>query len=337
MCHHADRRPRHVVLLVSDGVRTIDVTTALEVFDRARGLGCAYSVALHAFDEARTVACSSGLRLDVAPASAVDPRPDTLLIPGADSFVTDGVPTDLQQLLRSLAPGVRRLAAVCTGSFALASAGLLEHRRATTHWRHLDTFAARHPSAILDRESVYTRDGEVWTSAGGAAGIDLALALVADDHGADIAAEIAKDMVILSRRMEGHPQISVAARTPRPKHPGLERLTATVNTDPAGDYELDTVAAQLGLSPRHLARLFKAQVGMTLRQYVYEVRLENAVGLMLAGESFHAAARRSGLRYGARVRDHLAAHRTLPPGRRSGPTGLLVDTRGAEAVSVHAG
>lgn len=109
---------------------------------------------------------------------------------------------------------------------------------------------------------------------------------------------------------------------------------ATVAVDPAGHYEMDTVAAQLGLSPRHLARLFKAQVGVTLRQYVYEVRLENAVGLMLAGESFHAAASRSGLRYGARIRDHLEAHRDLPT---RGLSGLLVDSRGAEAVSVNAG
>ena len=89
------------------------------------------------------------------------------------------------------------------------------------------------------------------------------------------------------------------------------------------------------MSARHLARLFKAQVGKTLRQYVYEVRLENAVGLVLAGESFHAAARRSGLRYGASVRDHLEAHRTVPTG--IGAAGLLIDSRGTEAVAVHAG
>lgn len=335
MCHHADHHPRHIVLLVFDGVRTLDVTGALEVFDVARVLGCAYTVALHSCGESRTVRCASGLSLDVAPASALSHRIDTLLVPGSERFVTDDVPVDLRQLIRSHAPGARRIASVCTGSFALASVGLLDGRRATTHWRHLNTFAARYPSAVLDRQSVHTRDGEIWTSAGVAAGIDLALALVADDHGADIAAEIAKEMVVLSRRMEGHPQISVAARTPRPKHPGLERLMATVNANPAGDYELDTVAVQLGLSPRHLARLFKVQVGVTLRQYVYQVRLENAVGLVLAGESFHAAARRSGLRYGARVRDHLAAHQ-MPPDRTRA-TALLVDTRGAEAIPVYAG
>ncbi|KWX66432.1 GlxA family transcriptional regulator, partial [Mycobacterium sp. NAZ190054] len=211
---------------------------------------------------------------------------------------------------RSLAPAARRIASICAGSFALAAAGVLDGRRATTHWRHLDTFAAQFPSTTVEPESVYIHDGKVWTSAGGTAGIDLALAMVADDFGAAVAQEISKEMVVLGRRMEGHPQISAAARTPRPRHPGLERLMATVVVDPAGHYELDTVAAQLGISPRHLARLFKAQVGVTLREYVNRIRLENAVALVLAGESFHAAARRSGLRSGARVRDHLVARRT---------------------------
>lgn len=335
MCHHDRRRLRHIAMVVFDGVRTLDVTGPLEVFDVARRLGCSYTVGIYSTTDSRSIRCSSGLTLDAAPPAALPPTADTLLVPGGDALVNDAVPQGLQQFIRSRAPEVRRIAAVCAGSFALAAVGLLDGRRATTHWRHLDVFAARHPSVTIERESVYTRDGDIWTSAGAAAGIDLALALVADDHGADMAQEISKDLVVLSRRMEGHPQISVAARTPRPKHPELERLMATINTDPAASYELETVATDLGLSPRHLARLFKAQVGMTLRQYVHEVRLENAVGLVLAGESFHAAARRSGLRYCARVRDHLAAHRVLPDD--AAVHGLLVDAGGAESVSVHPG
>ncbi len=333
MCHK--RQPRHIAVLVFDGVRALDVTGPLEVFDVARSLGCAYSVALYSAADAQTVLCSSGLSFDTRPASELTRGIDTLLIPGGTNLVTDAVPQRLQNLIRSLAPDVRRVAAVCAGSFALGSAGLLDGRRATTHWRYLDTFAARHPSARIVRDSVYTHDDDIWTSAGNAAGIDLALALVAEDHGSDVAQEITKEMLLLCRRMEGHPQISVAARTPRPKHPELQRLLATVTADPAANYELDNVAAQVGLSARHLARLFKAQVGTTLRQYVYEVRLENAVSLILAGESFHAAAQRSGLRWGARVRDYLEVHCALPD---SGPTSrLLIDPGGAETVPVHAG
>jgi transcriptional regulator GlxA family with amidase domain len=300
---------RRIAMLVFDGVRTLDVTGPLEVFDVARTQGCDYSVDLYSTADTHSVRCSSGLSLDATPASALVGEIDTLLVPGGECLVADGVARHLERAVRLHAEGARRVAAVCAGSFALAAAGLLEGQRATTHWRYLEAFAARHPSTVLDRDSVFVRDGTVWTSAGGAAGIDLALALVSDDYGADVAQEIAKDMVVLSRRMEGHPQISVAARTPRPRHPELERLLATVNAEPAGHYELERVAAQVGISPRHLSRLFKAQVGVTLRQYVHDVRLENAVGLVLAGESFHAAARRSGLRYGARVRDCLSAAR----------------------------
>lgn len=306
----ADGRSRHIAIVVFDGVRTLDLTGPLEVFDVAQALGCGYSVGLYSSSDATSVRCSSGLAIDATPASAAPPEVDTLLVPGGESLVTGGVPGHLRGAIRAFSRSTRRIASICAGSFALAAAGVLDGRRATTHWRHLDTFSRRYPSTTVERESVYIRDGEIWTSSGGTAGIDLALALVGEDFGPVVAQEISKEMVVLGRRMEGHPQISAAARTPRPKHPELERLMATVVVDPAGHYELETVAAQLGLSPRHLARLFKAQVGVTLREYVNEVRLENAVALVLAGESFHAAARRSGLRSGARVRDHLVARRT---------------------------
>ncbi len=331
----AVHRHPHVAVLVFDGVRALDVTGPLEVFDMARALGFNYTFGLYSTTDAMTIRCASGLTLNASPASELISPIDTLLVPGSESLVSDGVPWHLLRAIRTHAAGARRVASVCAGSFALAAAGVLDGRRATTHWRHLDTFALHHPSALVDRVSVHTRDRSVWTSAGMAAGIDLALALVGDDHGAAVAQEISKEIVVLGRRMEGHPQISVAARTPRPRHPEIDKLLATVNVDPAGHYELDTVAAQFGVSPRHLTRLFKAQVGMTLRQYVHEVRLENAVSLVLAGESFRAAARRSGLHYGASVRDYLAAHRArAQPSTRAR---LLADTCGAEAVSIHAG
>ncbi|AQA03251.1 AraC family transcriptional regulator [Mycobacterium sp. MS1601] len=308
MCHEQDRRPRRIAVLVFDGVRTLDVTGPVEVFDVAKALGCAYDVRLYSTADATTVRCSSGLTFAAIPISELTAEADTLLVPGGECLVAQVIPHHLRRSIETHARTARRIASICAGSFALAATGLLDGRRATTHWRHLDTLAARYPAVRIERESIYTHDGAVWTSAGVAAGIDLALALVSDDHGAAVAQEISKDLVVLSRRMEGHPQISVAARTPRPKHPELERLLATVNSDPAGNYDLDTVAVRIGISPRHLSRLFKAQVGVTLHQYVQEVRLENAVSLVLAGESFHAAARRSGLRDGARVRDHLSAH-----------------------------
>ncbi len=298
---------KHVALLVYDGVRTLDVTGPLEVFDVARSLRCRYSVELYAVTDAATVSCSSGMTLGALPISALTSKLDTLLVPGGECLVAPGPDPRLLAAIRRLSPIARRTASICAGSFALAAAGLHDGVRTTTHWRHIDTFARRHPDAVLDPESVYVRDGDIWSSAGVAAGIDLALALVAEDHGSAIAHEIGKDMVVFSRRLEGHPQLSVSARTPRPKHAGLEHLLQTINAEPARKYTLDKVAADLGVSPRHLARLFRAQVGCTLKEYVVAVRMEGAVGLVLAGESFHAAARRCGMRDGLQLRELLAS------------------------------
>jgi transcriptional regulator GlxA family with amidase domain len=302
-------------MLAFDGVRLMDVAGPLEVFDVAVALGCRYAVGVYAASETTTVRCSSGVTLAVHPRSALPDVPDTLLVPGGECLVRRSAPDDLTSVIRQYAAAARRTASICAGSFALATAGLLDGKRATTHWRHLDLFASRFPSIVVDRTSVYARDGSVWSSAGVVAGVDLALALVAEDYGTAMAHEIGKDMVVFSRRMDGHPQLSVAARTPRPKHPELDRLLQTINAEPARKYTLDSVGRQIGVSPRHLARLFSAQVGTSLREYVLSVRLETAVGLVLSGESFHSAARRAGLRDGSQVRDFLAgeglAHGTL--------------------------
>ena len=298
---------KHVAMLVYDGVRTLDVAGPLEVFDVARSLRCTYTVQLYAVSDAPTVRCSSGMTLSALPISALTSKPDTLMVPGGECLVVPGPDPRLVAAIQRFSPIARRTASICAGSFALAAAGLLDGVRTTTHWRLLDTFARRHPEAVLDPDSVYVRDGDIWSSAGVAAGIDLTLALVAEDHGSAIAHEISKDMVVFSRRLEGHPQLSVSARTPRPKYGGLEHLLQTINAEPARKYTLDKVAADIGVSPRHLARLFRAQVGCTLREYVVAVRMEGAVGLVLAGESFHAAARRCGLRDGSQLRELLAS------------------------------
>jgi len=264
-------------------------------------------VQLYTVADGATVRCSSGMTLGALPISALPSKPDTLVIPGGECLVNPGPDPRLVAAIRRFFPVARRTASICAGSFALAAAGLLDGVRTTTHWRLLDTFARRHPEAVLESESVYVRDGAVWSSAGVAAGIDLALALVADDHGSAIAHEIGKDMVVFSRRLEGHPQLSVSARTPRPRHAGLEHLLQTINAEPARKYTLDKVAADIGVSARHLARLFRSQVGCTLREYVVAVRMESAVGLVLGGESFHTAARRCGLRDGSQLRDLLAS------------------------------
>jgi transcriptional regulator GlxA family with amidase domain len=300
-----------IAVMMFDGVRGLDVTGPLAVFEAARA---DYRTVLHAVTDAEQVRCAEGVSIGVRPLRDLTGRVDTLLVPGGG----DRPPAELVAALGAHAGRAGRVAAVSTGAFALAAAGLLDGRRATTHWRDLDAFADRYPRVLLDRETVHARDGRFWTSAGAAAGLDLALALVTEDHGAAVAHEIGRELVVLSRRLDGHPQLSVSARTPRPRHGGLDRLLQTIAARPAEPYTMEKVARELGLSPRHLARVFQEQVGCSLRAYVRSVRLEAALALVLAGESFHAAASRTGLRSGAEVRDFLREDRRA---RRAALTG----------------
>ena len=289
----ADRR-RAVVVLVFDGVRLLDVTGPLEVFDVARSMGAPYDVTVCSPDGA-DVTTSGGLRLGVTcPARAVGPV-DTLVVPGGEVLVEVGPPAGLPVAIRQLATGARRVTSVCAGSFALGSVGLLNGLRATTHWRHTATLARRFPTVTVDEESIYVRDGRVLTSAGVSAGIDLALALVEEDEGDALAHRIAQDLVLFMRRHGAQPQLSVPARTARPRRSLLRDLCDRIAADPAADHSLSALARHAGLSVRHLSRRFKEEVGCTPAEYVASVRVEAASALILSGESLACAARRSGL------------------------------------------
>jgi transcriptional regulator GlxA family with amidase domain len=263
------------------------------------------------------VTTSSGLRLGVTrPAGAVGVV-DTLVVPGGEVLVKSGAPPELLDAVRLLAPGARRVTSICAGSFALGSVGLLDGLRATTHWRHTAALARRFPTVTVDDEAIYVRDGRVLTSAGVIAGIDLALALVEEDEGDELAHRIGQDMVVFMRRRGAQPQLSVPARTARPRRGLFRDLCDHVAADPGADHSLAALARHVGLSVRHLSRLFKEEVGATPAEYVSSVRLEAAKALILAGESIAAAARRSGLGSEETLRRALR-RRQPPPGSAAG-------------------
>ncbi|KUL47482.1 AraC family transcriptional regulator [Streptomyces sp. NRRL F-4489] len=290
-------------MLAFEGARLLDITGPLEVFSSAARLGARYTVRLCAPD-GRPVTTASGTRLSVdtalpeilagLPGTGADPL-DTVLVPGAEELTQGRFPPGLLDAVRALAARSRRIASVCAGAFALAGAGLLDGRRATTHWRHTATLAARHPALTVDPDALYVRDGEVYTSAGVSAGIDLALALVEADEGPALAREVARDLVVFMQRPGGQSQFSVPARTPRPRHDVLRALLDAVAADPAADHSNTALAARAGLSPRHLARLFRAHTGTTPAGYVEAVRLEAAQHLLANGETVTATARRTGI------------------------------------------
>ncbi|WP_425567613.1 GlxA family transcriptional regulator [Nonomuraea dietziae] len=183
---------------------------------------------------------------------------------------------------------------MCTGAFVLAEAGLLDGRRATTHWRHAATLASRYPAIEVEPDAIYVRSGEVLTSAGVSAGIDLSLAMVEQDMGAGLAREVARDLVVFLQRPGGQSQFSVASRTPRPRHDPLRGLLDQVAADPGADHSLQAMAARAGVSVRHLTRLFHERVGRTPAAYVESVRLEAAPVAPRLGRDGHRCRRAFG-------------------------------------------
>lgn len=218
---------------------------------------------------------------------------DTLVVPGY--AVDEALPSGLASSVRTAAAGARRIVSVCTGAFVLAEAGLLAGRRATTHWTACHALAQRFPDIDVDQDAIYVRDGPIVTSAGVTAGIDLALALVEEDEGPDLARSIAKHLVVFLHRPGGQSQFSVRAAVATPRNSRLRHLIDAVTADPAAEHTLATMAAYATVSERHLTRLFRREIGTTPAQYVERVRVEAAQHLLeAADDNVATVARRCG-------------------------------------------
>jgi transcriptional regulator GlxA family with amidase domain len=165
---------------------------------------------------------------------------------------------------------------VCSGAFLLAEAGLLDGRRATTHWSVCHTLADRYPAVTVEAEPIYVRDGDVWTSAGVTAGMDLALALVEEDHGRDVALEIARRFVLFLRRPGTQAQFSAQLAAQWAERDVLREIQSHVAEHPDDDLSVEALAARAGMSVRNFARSFRAEVGTTPARYVEGVRIEAA-------------------------------------------------------------
>jgi transcriptional regulator GlxA family with amidase domain len=201
---------------------------------------------------------------------------DTLLVvggPGTRSALQD---RDLLMWLRRMAPRVRRLGAVCTGSFILAEAGLLDGRRATTHWAWSAELARRYPRVTVDADPIFIRDGNIYTSAGVTTGMDLALALVEEDYGREAALQIARDLVLYLRRPGGQSQFSPLLLAQGNSQEPLRELQTWIAENVDADLSVSALARRVAMSPRHFARVFTREVGMTPGQFVEKMRVEAA-------------------------------------------------------------
>lgn len=276
-------RPRKVAVLAFPGVQSLDVVGPLEVFGRTtRWLdeqgrpGARYQALVTGPRRGRLVT-SSGFSLlsDCAWADLPDDV-DTLLVaggPGVRELLDD---RPLHAWLRAAQRRVRRFGSVCTGALLLARAGILDGRRATTHWRSCARLAAEHPRVQVEPDAIFVEDRGVWTSAGVTAGMDLALALVEEDHGRDAALAVARELVLFVRRPGGQSQFSAQLEAQVAERDALRDLQAFVLEHPEADLSVPALAHRAGMSPRNFARVFTREVGATPAGWVEAVRVEAA-------------------------------------------------------------
>lgn len=201
---------------------------------------------------------------------------DTLLVAGGPGTRSAVQNQELLAWLRRMAARVRRLGAVCTGSFILAKAGLLDGRRATTHWASGAELARRYPRVIVDADPIFIRDDNIYTSAGVTAGMDLALALVEEDYGRAVALQIARHLVLYLRRPGGQSQFSTLLAAQEGNREPLRELQTWIVENLDADLSVPALARRMAMSPRHFARVFIREIGMTPGQFVEKVRVEAA-------------------------------------------------------------
>ena len=282
-----------VAVLVYDGVKLLDVAGPVEVFAEANRFGADYRVSLISPTGA-DVTTSIGIRMAVDGDASIQPPPDTFLIAGSDLYPSTAVARDLIETVHAAAAGAKRVASICTGAFILAAAGLLDGKRATTHWKVAHTLAARYPGTQVEPDAIYVRDGTTYTSAGVSAGIDLALALVEEDHGPDLTREVARALVVYLQRAGGQSQFSAPLQGSPPRTPALRTIVDLVTADPSASHSLTELAEHLNLSARHLTRLFHDELSTTPARYVESIRLDMAKAFLDQGFTATQAAERAG-------------------------------------------
>jgi len=279
-------RTKTVSIVVPPGVQLVDVSGPLDVFAEANVQAAKEAYRLEVIGtSAGPLRSSSGVKLlsDRVVGTPGRERTHTLLVAGAPKL-PDFHPTEtLLEWLRVEAGRARRYGSVCSGAFLLAAAGLLGGRRVTTHWAVADRLANEFSALTVDRDALYVCDGPVRTAAGVTAGMDLALALVEEDLGREIALRVASQLVMFFRRPGGQLQFSRHGSAVPTGRSALQELQRWVAAHPAEDHSVPRLAERLGLSPRHFTRLFTSEIGLSPAAWVESVRVEAARRLLEQG------------------------------------------------------
>ncbi|MGA2451072.1 MAG: GlxA family transcriptional regulator [Polyangiaceae bacterium] len=265
---------RRIAMVLFPRFQLLDAAGPIAAFEIAESQKPgAYRMAIVA-SHGGPVVSSSGAALVARRIGRAD-RYDTIVVAGGDGTRSLSEMTELVAWLRRAAPRARRIASVCSGAFLLAEAGLLDGRRATTHWSRAEDFARSYPAVRVDADRIFIRDGDLWTSAGISAGIDLALALVEDDLGCAIARRTAQVLVVHHRRPGGQSQFS-AYLDSGGANGRFATLMDWVREHLAESLSVDRLAAKAAMSPRHFARAFARDTGMTPAKAVERARLAEA-------------------------------------------------------------
>ncbi len=271
------------LIIVPDGGMLFEPTGIADILTQANRLrskdspNSPYEVTITTTQRHRVVHGRSGLNLladyRLEELDPTLPR-DTVMITGRGNNEEEG--EAVVAWMRRAAPNIRRIVSVCGGALLLAKAGLLDGRRATTHWRLLDELQAGFPQVCVEKGPIYVQDGDIWTSAGVSSGFDLTLALVEDDHGFTVAREVAQDLVMFLRRPGGQSQFSRFLLTQASVPGPIRDLQAWILENLAGDLSVEALAARVAMSPRNFTRVFTRETGTSPARFVEEVRLDAA-------------------------------------------------------------
>lgn len=302
---------RRVLIVAYDNVQILDIACPSGALDIANRFGAnpPYRIDLGTVGR-RPAHSSAGIALAAGQQlEAVTGELDTLMVVGGAGYEEAAADPRLVTQVHRLAERSRRVASVCTGAYVLAAAGLLDHRRATTHWGYGERLAARHPTVAVDVAPLYVRDGNVYTSAGVTSALDLTLALIEDDHGPTLARAVARELVSYLHRPADQAQISMFLAAPPPGDRLVRDLSGHINAHLADDLSPGALAARAGVSTRHLTRLFSAHLGTTPARAVRAARTEAAAHLVRSSElPLAAIARRCGFGSAQTLRQAFLDH-----------------------------